>query len=76
MRAIGYLTEYGPAGDAGTLAAQNDAFLRYCEANGYQPAAAFLDPVPGAGAERRIVRVSGNCWTTWTHRTRGSSPSS
>ena len=50
MRAIGYLTEYGPAGDSGTLAAQNDAFLRYCEANGYQPAAAFLDPVPGAGA--------------------------
>ena len=50
MRAIGYLTEYGPAGDVGTLAAQNDAFLRYCDANGYQPAAAFLDPLPGDGA--------------------------
>lgn len=53
MRAIGYLTEYGPPGEAATLAAQNDAFLHFCDANGYQPAAAFLDPLPVAGASDR-----------------------
>jgi DNA invertase Pin-like site-specific DNA recombinase len=53
MRAIGYLTEYGPPGEAATLAAQNDAFLRFCDANGYQPAAAFLDPLDGADASDR-----------------------
>ena len=34
---------------ASGLAAQNDQFLRFCDANGYQPAAAFLDPVPRDG---------------------------
>ena len=44
MRAIGYLTEYGPSRpDGGALTTQNDEFLRFCDASGYQPAAAFLD---------------------------------
>jgi len=30
---------------ASGLAAQNEQFLRFCDANGYQPAAAFLDPL-------------------------------
>ena len=53
MRAIGYFSEYGPApteeptAAAATLANQNDDFLRFCDANGYQPAAAFLDPTGG-----------------------------
>ena len=46
MRAIGYLTEYGSKDPSHSLAAQNDAFLRYCDTNGYQPVAAFLDPRP------------------------------
>lgn len=47
MRAIGYFTEPpSPAGGgpSPSLSSQNDHFLNYCEANGYAPAAAFLDP--------------------------------
>ena len=85
MRAIGYLTEYGPASPAARatphpaeadssdaeatavatapgrgeparaeqpgLAQQNQQFLRFCDDNGYQPAAAFLDPRSGDGRE-------------------------
>lgn len=59
MRAIGYLTEYGSLPVGATLATQNDEFLRFCDVNGYQPAAAFLDPAPGEGhspAERPGLR--------------------
>lgn len=59
MRAIGYLTEYGSKDHSATLAAQNDAFLRYCDEHGFQPAAAFLDPLPAdpaAGHTRSGLR--------------------
>ena len=48
MRAVGYLSECSdrtdPPPSPPTLAAQNDAFLSYCDAEGYAPAAAFLEP--------------------------------
>ena len=48
MRAVGYMSERSkrtdPPPPSHTLAAQNDAFLAYCDAEGYAPAAAFLDP--------------------------------
>ncbi len=46
MRAIGYFSESAPEkGQPGThsLSAQNDGFLTYCDAHGYEPSAAFLD---------------------------------
>jgi len=46
MRAIGYFSEpdrqKGQPG-ALSLSAQNDGFLAHCDANGYEPSAAFLD---------------------------------
>ena len=48
MRAVGYFSEFpGRRADAprgASLSQQNDDFLAYCDANGYEPAAAFLDP--------------------------------
>ncbi len=41
MRAIGYFRETDGAG--GSLAEQSRAFLEFCQANGYEAAAAFLD---------------------------------
>lgn len=53
MRAIGYFSERALQEDEAapaSLSEQNDRFLHYCEEQGYEPAAAFLDP---AGASDR-----------------------
>ncbi len=47
MRALGYFSEQaarnGESERPATLSEQNDAFLAYCDAHGYEPAATFLD---------------------------------
>jgi hypothetical protein len=48
MRAIGYFRETDGAG--GSLAEQSQAFLEFCQANGYEAAAAFLD-APSDGSD-------------------------
>ena len=47
MRAIGYFSAFpaqnGAPADRSTLSQQNDDFLAFCAAHGYEPAASFLD---------------------------------
>jgi site-specific DNA recombinase len=47
MKAIGYFQE--PSGTNGSLAAQNRAFLEFCEQRGYEVAVTFVDTPDGNG---------------------------
>lgn len=53
MKAVGYLRE-PPAGqpDCETLASQSQAFLNYCQQQGYEVAATFVDPASSDDQDR------------------------
>jgi site-specific DNA recombinase len=49
MKAIGYFREPAAGSKGGSLAAQNKAFLEFCERHGYDVAVTFVDTADGDG---------------------------
>src|SRR3990172_12643536 len=49
MKAIGFFREPAPGSKGEALAAQNKAFLEFCEKHGYDVAVTFVETVNGDG---------------------------
>lgn len=47
MRAVGYFREAGPEAGADSLASQSQAFLDYCQRQGYEPIGTFIEGPAG-----------------------------
>ncbi|MGB2694750.1 MAG: recombinase family protein [Dehalococcoidia bacterium] len=52
MKAIGYFREAAPGKKGASLAAQNKAFLEFCESHGYDVAVTFVEPNDGDGRRK------------------------
>ncbi len=70
MRAIGYFSEFPTRKTSEglnldlenprqSLSKQNDDFLSYCDTNGIEPAAAFIEALPAAGVNRNDTERMG-----------------